>query len=188
MQHKGTVPIETERLILNRLTFEDIYMINHWHRNDNVSRYMAWESCKSFFETCQLLDMWLNDYQRMNRYLWGIRLKKENKLIGRIKLVNMNEFVSACEADYCLSEEFWGNGYASEALMAVIEFAFNQMNANKVYACHILANKASERVMQKCHMQREGTLRDHIKKESGYYDCNIYSILQRDFLYLDDEE
>jgi ribosomal-protein-alanine N-acetyltransferase len=88
---------------------------------------------------------------------------------------------SRAEIGYALSRRYWGEGYMSEAVNAVIEFGFREMLLNRIMARCEVNNIASARVMEKVGMQLEGILRQHLFVKGRYWDLKIYSILREEF-------
>ena len=86
------------------------------------------------------------------------------------------------EIGYSLSREFWNRGIMTEALQAVIRMAFDTLKLHRVEAQHDTANPASGRVMLKCGMLHEGTLRGRIYNKGQYIDVDIYAILREDWM------
>jgi len=85
------------------------------------------------------------------------------------------------EAGYWIGSSFWGRGYATEALSAVISFGFKQLGLNRIHAAHFMRNPASGRVMIKAGMRYEGCLRQHVLKWGQFEDLAKYSILRSEF-------
>ena len=98
-----------------------------------------------------------------------------------ISVVAMNEEVDSIQIGYCLGRKFWGRGIMTEALGAVIDFAFNVLGAQRVEARHDVNNPASGAVMRKCGMQLEGRLRQKLCNKGRYADVDIYAILKSDY-------
>ena len=86
------------------------------------------------------------------------------------------------EAGYWIGLPFWGRGYATEALSAIIAFGFSQLNLNRIHASHMTRNPASGRVMIKAGMHFEGCLRQHVMKWGQFEDLAIYAILRSEFV------
>ncbi len=86
------------------------------------------------------------------------------------------------ELGYWLGTPYWNCGYTTEAARAVIRFAFEKLNLNRVYASHFARNPASGRVMQKCGMQHEGTLRQHFVRWDNPEDLVCYGILKSEWV------
>ena len=85
-------------------------------------------------------------------------------------------------AGYCIGKTWWGRGYATEALQAVIAYAFLELGANRVESIHNVKNPASGRVMEKCGMTLEGVLRQAYRDNSGCCDVAVRALLRQDWL------
>ena len=82
---------------------------------------------------------------------------------------------------YCIGQKWWHQGYTSEALEAVIRFAFTGLGANRVAAIHNVLNPHSGGVMQKCGMQKEGVLRQGYRDNQGLGNYCLLAILRSDW-------
>jgi ribosomal-protein-alanine N-acetyltransferase len=79
--------------------------------------------------------------------------------------------------------DYWNKGLMTETLRCVLEYLFNQVGMNRVEAIYEPENPASGRVMQKCGMQYEGTLRQFFLCRDGTYaDGRLCAILKEEFL------
>jgi RimJ/RimL family protein N-acetyltransferase len=85
------------------------------------------------------------------------------------------------ELGYWIAKPFWGNGYATEAARAVVDYAFRERGLNRVLAECFAGNPASARVLEKAGMTREGTLREHIWKWDRFVDLDAYAILRSEW-------
>lgn len=72
----------------------------------------------------------------------------------------------------------WGKGYATEAAQLIIDFGFNELNLNRIWAPIMSKNKASCKVMEKVGMSYEGTLKQDILRWGQYEDVDIYGLLK----------
>ena len=145
MTHKGTVTLETERLILRRFTMADLEQIfyNCWSDAEvwKWTRYNPMHCVEDVINVAEMFtDKWLNAYDRPNRYSWAIQLKTSNEVIGRFFGMNPDDQIS-------------------------------QINSS-----HALENPASGKVMQKCGMTYEGTLRQNLRCNNGLFDSVHYAI------------
>lgn len=86
------------------------------------------------------------------------------------------------EIAYWVGEEYWGNGYATEAAEAIVEFAFVEKGYHKVFARYFDSNGASGRVLEKVGMKKEGILREQVKKDDAYVDLVYLGMLKSEFL------
>lgn len=182
LQHRGTVSLETPRLILRRFRPEDTPLIyRNWASDPLVSRYMRWSPHRSVQETRQAVEGWAGLYGRLDFYQWLIGLRETGTPIGAVSAAIVNENDACAELGYCLGRYWWGGGLMSEAVAAVIRFLFLKVGLNRIEACHSVHNPASGRVMEKCGMTFEGVARQkYYSPTEGFQDCRTYAILRGD--------
>lgn len=182
LQHKGTITLETDRLIIRRFEPTDAQAaFDNWCSKDAVSRYMRWATHQSVIETETMISNWIEKYKVDSHYIWVIVVKETQIPIGSIGLFVSNELDMRGEFGYCLDDTQWGRGYTTEALGAVLEFAFNQVGFNRIEADHSIHNPASGRVMQKVAMQFEGLAKQKYRSNFGFQDCNMYGITAEEY-------
>ncbi len=151
MKHKGTVMLETERLLLRRYSMDDAQgMYANWVTDHEATRFWGWEPHENIEETKALLSGWIQQYQKPDYYHWVIELKELRQVIGYIYLSEMDETDCHAEVHYLLSRKFWNQGLMTEACARVIEFALHDLGLQKVMTSHHQENPASGRVLEKC--------------------------------------
>ena len=182
MQHKGTVALETDRLILRRFTLEDAASVyENWASDDEVTKYLTWPSHPNVEESYAYLQFVIGGYSLDNRYQWGIERKDTHELIGNISVVDFNPYVDGIELGWVIGRKWWGCGYTAEAAREVVHFLFTEVEAKRIAARHDIENPNSGRVMQKIGMKYEGTLRQSGCNNRGIVDCVHYSILRDEY-------
>lgn len=182
MEHKGTVTIETERLILRRFTTDDAEAaFKNWTSSDTVTKYLRWQAHKDITVTRDYINFNLDNYDKTDYYNWAIELKELGEPIGTIGAVALNEFACSVEIGYCIGEKWWRHGYTSEALAAVMKFFFEEVGANRVYSEHDVNNPNSGKVMLKCGLKYEGTLRQGDRNNTGFCDTAIYGLIREEY-------
>jgi [ribosomal protein S5]-alanine N-acetyltransferase len=186
MNHKGTVMLETERLILRRFTMEDLeQMFNNCWSDFEVWKWTSYKPMKSVHDVIHVAEMftdeWLGAYERPNRYSWAIELKSSGEIIGRFFGMHPDDTISQVELAYELGQNWWNQGLMTEAVKAVIDFFFKEVGLNRIYANHASENPASGKVMQKCGMTYEGTMRQACKCNNGLFDKVNYAILADEY-------
>ena len=102
---------------------------------------------------------------------FAVTLRGSGLLVGAIGLEIHGQHNRA-EVGYWIGHEHWGQGYASEALIAVLGYGFSR-GLHRIWAEHFAHNPASGRVMQKAGMKHEGTLRHHMVKWGEPVDCEV---------------
>ena len=92
MEHKGTVPIETNRLLLRRFTLNDIrYAFDNWTSDDKVTVFLRWPTHQDITITEKVMKGWVESYEDKSFYHWAIVLKEIGEPIGSITVVHMDE-------------------------------------------------------------------------------------------------
>ena len=182
MDHKGTRTIETPRLILRRFREEDIETANkNWFTDPEVCRYISWQPHESLEVSQKIVHSWMEQYQKPDFYQWAICLKETGAPIGSIGAVQVNDPVGQVEIGYCIGSKWWHQYYTSEAMMAVMDFFFTNVHVLRVCAKHDVENVFSGKVMQKCAMRYEGTIRQTLLNNRGIVDVDIYGMLAKEY-------
>ncbi|MUV36469.1 8-oxo-dGTP diphosphatase [Lentibacillus sp. JNUCC-1] len=119
----------------------------------------------------------LEHFKNGRAYEFAITDQDSGKIYGAIG-VSHNQQAQNGEVGYWIGEEYWGNGYATGALRAIMQFAFEEKHYHKVYARCFGSNPASGRVLKKAGMHREGILIDHVTKDERYEDLIYYGLLR----------
>ena len=182
LNHKGTVTIETDRLILRRFAMEDAEaMFRRWASDDEVTKHLTWPTHSSVEISKMVLTDWTSHYPEPDFYNWAIVLKENGpEPIGNISVVGIDNKVDAAMMGYCMSRAHWRKGIMAEALTAVIAFLFDEVGFNRVEADHDPNNPASGRVMEKSGMRHEGILRQAGRSNQGIIDVSRWAILKSD--------
>ena len=184
LNHSGTKTIETQRLILRRFKEEDATdMFNNWASDNAVTRYVSWPTHSDIEVSKNLLTMWIDDYSNQENYNWAIEIKESGSVVGSIGLMHIDNNIENCEIGYCIGKAFWNKGITTEAFSAVINFIFKELGFQRITGRHHLDNPASGRVMEKCGLKYEGTLRKiHRCNTGSLVDCKYYSILKEEYV------
>lgn len=180
MKNCGTQRIETDRLILRRYVIEDAdAMYKNWASDSEVTKFLTWQPHSSVEVSRGIIENWLKEYSDEKYYQWAIVLKDNgDEPIGDISVGQMNEDISMVHIGYCLGRAWWRRGIMSEALKAVMDFMFDTVEVNRVEARHDPRNPNSGKVMQKCGMKYEGTLRSADRNNQGICDACYYALLR----------
>jgi len=112
-----------------------------------------------------------------NEIRWAITLAPDGTLIGGLGL-RLERDHNRGELGYWIGVPYWGNGYATEAARAVVQYGFATLNLQRIYASHFSNNPASGALLRKIGMQHEGSFRKHILKWGQYLDLETYALLK----------
>ena len=181
LTHKGTVQLETERLILRPFRVSDAEeMFRNWASDPRVTKYLLWRAHETPGETRSVLEYWQRRYQKKDFYEWGIVLKETGELIGSVGASRTAE--PCCwDAGYCIGYRWWGKGICPEAMARLLEFMFREVGCRKITAMHAIENPASGRVMEKCGMIRKPGDSVPVNTENGLYNCRVYELTREQY-------
>ncbi|MDR3085907.1 MAG: GNAT family N-acetyltransferase [Christensenellaceae bacterium] len=182
MKHLGTKTLESQRLILRAFERSDAEaMFKNWAGDEEVTRFLSWPAHQSVRASEAVLGAWVSRYGDERAYQWAIVPKELGEPIGSIAAVKVKDEIAAVEIGYCIGRNWWRQGIASEALAALLRFFFEEVGVNRVEARHDLQNPNSGKVMQKCGMRLEGTLRQGGRNNRGIVDTALYARLAEEY-------
>lgn len=179
--HKGTKRLDTERLCLRRYAQGDaVDIFKNYATDAEVTKFLSWPPYERLADLESFIGGQIASYDDTSRYVWVIQYQGE--VIGSISVTASDEQNAVCEIGYCMGRAYWGKGFMTEALRAVLRFLFMEVDYHRIYAKHDVENPASCRVMEKSGMAYEGRLRGYYHRGGeGYSDALLYAILREDF-------
>ncbi|WP_208588799.1 GNAT family N-acetyltransferase [Gracilibacillus suaedae] len=173
--------LETERLLLRKVSLGDIHDIYAYGSNEEVSKYVTWDTHQSLKETLEFVEYIISRYESNYLAPWAIEMKEMQQMVGTIDFVSWDTHQHIAEIGYVIAQEYWGKGIVTEAVKEVIDFGFNCMDLERIQAKCIVENIGSARVMEKAGMMFEGVLRKTVYNKGKHWDVKIYSILREEF-------
>ncbi len=176
LKHKGTQKLETKNLILRNFNESDAeQMFDNWASDERVTKFLRWKPHQSPEESKKLCKLWEDMSKEKANYQWAIIEKETNYTIGSIGLVDTDEKMKSCEIGYCIGHNWWGKGYASEALREILKF-IDDIGFVRIYAMHHVLNEKSGRVLIKNDFKYEGILKKFdVNNDGEFIDVKIYS-------------
>ena len=182
MKHLGTKTLETGRLILRQFVLNDAkYMYENWANDDEVTKYLMWKSHENIEISKNVLADWIANYSKENFYQWAIVLKETNEPIGNIGVVGQKDEIKMVHIGYCIGKRWWHKGITSEALKTVIKYFFEEIGVNRIESRHDPNNPNSGKVMVKCGMNYEGTMKQADWNNQGVCDGSMYGIIAKEY-------
>lgn len=155
--------LTTDRLTLREFSPDDLDNLLPFTENPDQIKYMAF-SLKDKKECLSFLNYALSESLADRRCEYHIAVvdKVTQIFLGSCALMIEKENPSSAELGYWFNQKYWGQGYAVEASRELLRLGFLELKLHRIWAkCHI-ENKASAKVMEKCGMVYEGTIREHI--------------------------
>ena len=147
--------IETKRLILKPLTYEQLLKYINADSSleielklNNTSREISLELKEAFEETI-LPNVADSSKDYLYNTLWSLILKIENKMVGDICIFGEPNYRGEIEIGYGTYNDFENNGYMTEAVGGIIEWAKTQTNVHSIVASTEKENVGSYRILEK---------------------------------------
>jgi len=181
----NTLKLETERLVLSKITVNDFDTMVAHEQNEKLMRYIrpitSLEKSKEKIQLC--IDDWLGEEGQWLMLVAHLKSEssQSNELIGMVCLNFESLEFKRVEIGYRFHYDFHGKGYAFEAAKCVRDFLFEQVKIHKLLAYCVADHQASYSLMEKLGMQREACLRQHSKlADKKWHDELIYGLLAQD--------
>ena len=150
----GTNEFTTERLVMRRYHMDDsLILYEKFGRDPQMYKYSGWNPYASYDMACSTVQKFIESYKRPDFYGWAI--EHEGQLIGTIGAYEYDPKRNCIETGVSIERDFWGKGYATEALKCAIGELF-RMGCTCVRAGYFSENPARGRVMEKSGMHRTG--------------------------------
>ncbi|RKE82753.1 GNAT family N-acetyltransferase [Chryseobacterium sp. AG363] len=151
--------IETERLVLRKLEETDFERMFLMDSDPEVMKYLG-EPVATKEESKEVIKMIQKQYEENGVGRLAVIEKVSGLLIGwcGLKLMTkpINGYINTLDLGYRFIPEFWGKGYATEAAKRMLEYGFNELNANVIYAYADFGNTGSKYILEKLGFENTG--------------------------------
>ena len=178
--------IETPRLLLRDFTLDDAEALAACRRDERYWRY--YEPVDDIAASAREHVEWFVSWQKTRpRTHYQLVIVLDGRLIGDCGLRQRPQVpygdAAAREADigYELDPARWGNGYATEAVRALVTYGFDTLKLHRVWSFCLAENEPSWRLMERLGMQREGVLRQNTRLRGRWVDTFVYGLLEDAF-------
>ena len=174
--------LESERLILRRFVDSDLAPFLAYRNDPEVACYQAWESCTEREATAMIDEMKpLQPGAPGEWFQFAIERKETVVLIGDCALMVEQDGLQA-EIGFTLAREHWGNGYASEAVSRLLDYAFGDLGLHRVVAFTDHENEPSIALLERLGMRREGCFVQNAWFKERWASEYLYAVLEDEWL------
>jgi RimJ/RimL family protein N-acetyltransferase len=173
--------IDAERVVLRWLTERDVGALHRVFSNAEVMRYWSHPPFEDESAAERLLRDIHDLFRRQELFQWGIARREDDIVIGTCTLFNFHEESARAEIGFALGRDHWRRGYMSEALRALIAFAFDVLALRRLEADVDPRNTPSIRVLERLGFVREGHLRERWQVNGEVQDGLFYGLLCREW-------
>ena len=179
------VRFQSARLTIRDQVWDDLDDYTRLVTDAKAMKYMGSIRCDSLNQARESLDFSIREAQseRRTRFFFAILESDSERYVGDVGFTVKSETNTGGigHLGFFLLPEFWHKGYATESAIRVIQFAFEQNPLHKIESGCLVENTASERVLQKCGMSKEGDFRMHSLHEGVWKDRVAYGLLRTDW-------
>jgi len=175
--------ITTPRLILREIVADDWPAVLAYQSDPRYYRYYAWteRTDADVREFTAMLTGMRDKHDPRREFQLAITLAGDPTLIGNCGIRRKPENEWEADIGYELHHEYWGRGYATEAITAMVEFGFRELGLHRVSALCNAENERSWRVMERIGMKREGLLRETNSFKGRWWDALVYGVLREEW-------
>lgn len=173
--------LQTPRLLLRRLKPSDSALVFALRSNPQNMKYLPRPLLSSLTQAEDLIALMNAKIDNNTDINWAVVEKKSEQAIGFMGLYRSKPEHYSTELGYMLLPEFQNQGYTSEAVQKILEFAFTKVHFHRVEAIIDPLNQASRRVLEKNKFTREGLLRQNEYFEGKFWNSEVYSLLDFEF-------
>jgi ribosomal-protein-alanine N-acetyltransferase len=171
--------LETERLVLRGLGEEDIpWLFEHFGKSE-VNEHVQDDDVKSMEEARELYEAYIRP--RPHLFRLGMTLKESGQLVGTIGFYDISKEHKRAILGVDLDPAHWGKGLATEAVLALVRYGFEEMGLNRIEASADPENGHSIRLIERTGFVKEGVKRQLDWYKGTFHDDVIYSVLRDDW-------
>ncbi len=166
--------ITTERLTLRPLAPSDTDAIFAMMSDPETMRFWDWPAFTERETVAEIVAAQIADVREGRALYWAVALSPDGPAIGSCDLSEIDRHHRRAEVGFLFDRAHWGNGYASEAMAAVVARAFDRLELRRLWARFHAGNEASRNLLERLGFSYEGTLHGHVIREGVRRDCAIY--------------
>jgi RimJ/RimL family protein N-acetyltransferase len=174
--------ISTKRLILRFLSEADLPAVYGIFSDPEVMRYWSYPPWTNRSQTEQWLIRVQESYRTGHDLQFGIERREDSAVVGTCTLFQFHIASRRAEIGYALGRPYWGFGYMNMALQALLQYAFQILDLNRLEADIDPRNVASAKTLERLSFQQEGYLRERWIVNDEISDTCLYGLLRREWL------
>jgi ribosomal-protein-alanine N-acetyltransferase len=177
--YRNLPTLTTKRLVLRKLTIDDMGDYYEFASDTAVTKYLRWEAHKTRSDTEKHLLSVVTSQEAGTDGVWGIELETDRRMVGIVHMMDLNARHTRGEIGFVVARDYWDRGIATEAVGCVLDCAFG-LGLNRIQAYCRTDNLRGLKVLEKCGMPFEGTLRSLAYQKGSLRDFSVYSALSTD--------
>ncbi|QDQ01963.1 GNAT family N-acetyltransferase [Lysinibacillus fusiformis] len=172
--------LSTKRLLLRKMKKSDAHHLFKIWSDPDVTKFMNISNFTHEGQAHEMIDLLEELALNHQAIRFTIIELASNEIVGSCGFNSFDFENARAEIGYDIAKAYWGNGYAPEGIMALINYAFTNLALNRIEAKVEPENVNSIKVLEKLNFTFEGTLRQYEKSNDVFQDINSYSLLRCD--------
>lgn len=173
----------TSNCILRPITLDDTNDLYEYYSIPEVVKFLPIKVHKTILDTQNFIkNFFINNYQKGKIGHYGIVLKSENKIIGNVGFNNISKYAKNGEIGICINPKYWGHNLSLELAQALIEYGFNELNLDYIYAITYEDNIYSQKILKKLNFIHEKDFNKRFKNVKNHIvKCNKFILYKEAF-------
>jgi len=177
-----TLPeLSASRVVLRWLLPEDAPALFRIYSDPEAMKYWSSPPMTAEDEAHALLDGIAKGLASGGLFEWGVALQETGAVIGTVTLASIDRKNKRAEVGFMLDRAMWRRGYMSEALGALLDHAFGELDLARIEADVDPDNAGSLGLLERLGFQREGYLRERWRVGGGVQDTVMLGLLRREW-------
>ncbi|HTQ15303.1 MAG TPA: GNAT family N-acetyltransferase [Rhizomicrobium sp.] len=169
--------LRTSRLVLRSLRQGDSEAVFALMSDDEAMRYWDWPALRDHETVAEIVSRQIAGMDEGTALYWAVELAGPGTFLGVCDLSEIDRRHRRAEVGFLFGRAWWGNGYAFEAMSAIVAHAFGPLDLRRLWARFHDGNESSRRLLERLGFAYEGMLRGHIVRDGAPRDCLIYGRL-----------
>ena len=164
-----------EDLYLIPVGKEHAEMIHIFASKPSVKKYIGWQLKETLVETVAFVETLITRHESGSHVYASVVEKKSDRVIGTVMLFGFDKMANHGEIGYVLDDTVWGNGYGTQIVQLLSEYAFKELGLRKLFARVVNTNVCSARILEKNGYILEAELKDYYRIDDHLMNCMYYS-------------
>jgi RimJ/RimL family protein N-acetyltransferase len=170
--------LRTQRLVLRALAPADAEALYAIMSDDETMRFWDWPAFQDYSTVADIVAGQIADMAGGHSAYWAVTPQPGGAAFGACDLSEIDLRQRRAELGFLFNRAWWGNGYALEAMTAVMDHAFGDLGLERLWARLHAGNDGSRRLLERLGFAYEGTLAGHVIRDGSRRDCLIYGRLK----------
>jgi len=175
--------LETKRLILRRFSVTDATAYFELRSNEEAMRFMDRPHYKNKAEALEAIKATHQNFRDKVGVWWVLADKRNNQFMGYVGFKDIDPKNKSAEIGYVLHPDYWASGWMTEAVAAVLDFVFEELNLHRVKGDINPNNEPSRGLLRKFGFQKEAYFREDYYYDGEFLDSEIYGLLASEYNY-----